>query len=78
MQKQNYSVLVRTLLQDLQERKLLPTFYTFISGKGLARKNSTAGNYSIEEYGSAKEIYYFLCGVQHANLLNLPTNKSAE
>jgi len=79
MSKYNYSVMVRTLLENLQERKLVPMSYKFISGKGLARVNSNIpGNYSMEETGNAKDIYYFLCGIQHAQMLALPCNQNVD
>ena len=78
MSKDNYSVMVRTLLENLIDRKLVPSTYEFRKGKGLVRLTGTDGRYSVEETGNAKEIYYFLCGIQHAQMLALPCNKNID
>ena len=77
MSKDNYTKMCKSLLSNLIDRKILPTSYQFISGKGLVRFTNTSGSYSTEETGTAKEIYYFLCGIQYGEVLNFPTNKEA-
>jgi hypothetical protein len=78
MSKDNYSKMCKSLLSNLIDRNVVPTSYQFKSGVGLVRFNNTHGSYSTEETGTAKEIYYFLCGIQHAQMLALPCNKNID
>ena len=77
MSKNNYGQLVQNLLTDLRDRKVLPSTFEYRSGKGLVRLTG-GGAYQIVTFGTAKEIHFFLEGIQYMDFLSLPTNQNID
>lgn len=77
MSKQNYGTMCRNIIANLRDRNILPPTVEYRSGKGLIKLTGTDGRYSVVIFGTAKEIHFFLEGVQYAEVLNFPTNKKA-
>jgi hypothetical protein len=59
----NYQNLVRNLLANLQDRKILKTNVEYLKNKGLVRRDSTSQSYREVFTGTAKECHCFLEGI---------------
>lgn len=76
MSNVKYPQLCANLIRILKEQgELLPNI-EYMSSKGLIRRTSNTGSYSVIFYGTAKEVFSFLEGIQYAAFANFPTNKN--
>ncbi len=76
MSNAKYPKLCANLIKSLQEQgELLPNI-EYMASKGLVRRNENT-SFSVIHYGTAKEVFAFLEGVQYMAFANLPTNKNA-
>ncbi len=75
MSNVKYPELCRNLIKSLKEQGELLQNIEYMSNK-LVRTHE-AGNYSVIHYGTAKECYAFLEGIQFVAFANLPTNQNA-
>lgn len=76
MSNVKYPDLCRKLIKSLKEQgELLPNI-EYMPNR-LVRTHE-GGNYSVIQYGSPKEIFAFLEGIQFVAFANLPTNQNID
>lgn len=76
MSNLKYPQLCANIIKSLQEQgELLPNI-EYMASKGIIRKTSNTGSYSVIFHGTAKECYSFLEGIQYLATANFTTNKN--